>query len=206
MANSDAKPVVRKNAVARVYVPIYSTAGTLVTGGLTSITANVSKDGGSFNALASGGAAAEIGTTGIVAVDIAAADMNTDCTILRVTVANTDAVTAVLCLYPEEAGDIRVNLTQINSDSSLIAKFAAAVQANRIGTIVGTPTPTQIQCANLNDAQEDLYNGTVIVFLTGALAGSRATVTDYVKSGDNGVFTVSSQPTTASAGDLIVLF
>jgi hypothetical protein len=65
MANTDAKPVLRKNAVARVYVPIYSTAGTLITGGLTSITANVSKDGGSFGALASGGAAAEIGTTGM---------------------------------------------------------------------------------------------------------------------------------------------
>jgi hypothetical protein len=68
------------------------------------------------------------------------------------------------------------------------------------------PRKREIQCANLNDAQQDLYNGTVIVFLTGALAGSRATVTDYVKSGDNGVFTISSQPTTASAGDLIVLF
>jgi hypothetical protein len=80
---------------------------------------------------------------GHVTVDIAAADMNTDCTILRGDGRQHGCGHGVLCLYPEEAGDIRVNLTQINSDSSLIAKFAAAVQANRIGTIVGTPTETR---------------------------------------------------------------
>ena len=144
MADTDARPVIRKNAVARVYVPIYSTAGTLVTGGLTGVTANVSKDGEAFGALASGGAATEIGTTGVLAVDIAAADVNTDATILRVVVSNADAVTAVLCLYPEEAGDIRVNLTQINSDAALIAKFAAAVGGNLVGTLTGAQQATTL--------------------------------------------------------------
>jgi hypothetical protein len=206
MANTDARPVIRKNAVARVYVPIYNTAGTLVTGGLTGITANVSKDGAAFGALASGGAATEIGTTGVIAVDIAAADVNTDATILRVVVSNTDAVTAVLCLYPEEAGDIRTNVTQINSDSSLIAKFAAAIAANQLGTVTGSPTTTEIQSANFNPAQIDVANGGVIVFLTGPLAIKRTRCTDYAKVGDNGVFTIEATPIPATAGDTFIFF
>ena len=200
MANTDARPVIRKNAVARVYVPIYNTAGALVTGGLTGVTANVSKDGAAFGAFASGGAATEIGTTGILAVDIAAADMNTDATLLRVTVSNTDAVTAFLCLYPEEAGDIRVNLTQINSDAALIAKFAAAVGAGEVGTVLAGASGTAFTSADVNDAQADLYNGRFLIFLTGALAGKATKITDYVQSAGNGSFTVETLPLTPAGG------
>jgi hypothetical protein len=205
MANTDARPVIRKNAVARVYVPIYNTAGTLVTGGLTGITANVSKDGGSFGALASGGAATEIGTTGIVAVDIAAADVNTDATILRVTVSNTDAVTAVLCLYPEEAGDIRTNVTQINSDSALIAKFAAAVSGNLVGTLTGAQQATELVASTPAAATADLYNGRFLLMLSGGLAGKATKITDYAYSAPNGVFTVESLGSAPSSGDTFLI-
>jgi hypothetical protein len=186
-------------------VPIYSTAGTLVTGGLTGVTANVSKDGAAFGALASGGAATEIGTTGIIAVDIAAADVNTDATLLRVVVSNADAVTALLCLYPEEAGDIRANLTQINSDAALSAKFAAAVGGNLVGTLTGAQTATTLTASTPAAATADLYNGRFLLMLSGGLAGKATKITDYAFSSPNGVFTVDSLGSGPTAGDTFLI-
>lgn len=114
MASGDARPVPQKNVAYRVYFEIRKKDGTLITtwAGMDS---EVSKDGGSFTDCTN--EATEIGTTGVGYIDLTSTEMNADNVTLKTTVTNTDALPVVIPLYPEEAGDIRVNVTQINSVS-----------------------------------------------------------------------------------------
>jgi hypothetical protein len=201
MASTDALPVPRKGASYRLYVAIFDTSGKLVTGGLSGKSCQISKDGAGFAPPAGGDSFTEIGTSGCGYVELNATDMTADHVKVRFTVTNTDALDSVHDLYCEEAGDIRVNLTQINSDSSLIAKLAAAVSLNRIGTVTGSPTTTSITSSDVTDAQADLHNGKLMYFLTGALAGKATRVTDYAA----GVFTVEATPIPAVSGNTFIL-
>lgn len=203
MASTDALPVPRKNVAYRLYLGVYNTSGGIITGGLTGKTEEISKDGGSFAACTN--EFTEIGTSGVGYLELTSTEMNADSVVVTLKVTNTDAVDNLVTLYPEEAGDIRVNLTQINSDSTLIAKFAAAVGINRLGTVTGTPTTTEIRLSDVDESQIDLHNGKIIYFLTGALAGCPTRVTDYSESGGNGVFTIEATPIPASSGNAVLI-
>jgi hypothetical protein len=202
MASTDALPVPRKSANYRLYVAIQDTSGKMVTGGLTGKTCQISKDGAAFGAPAGGSTFTEIGTSGCGYVELtgAADTASVDHLKVVVTASNTNAVDSVYDLYLEEAGDIRVNLTQINSDAALIAKFAAAVGAGEVGTVLAGASGTAFTSADVNDAQADLYNGRFLIFLTGALAGKATKITDYVQSAGNGSFTVETLPLTPAGG------
>lgn len=204
MASTDALPVPRKGAAFRAYVEVFNTSGTLVTGGLAGVSCQISKDGGTYGAPAGAGFT-EIGTTGTGYVELNSTDTNADHVRIRLTVSNTDACASVYHLYCEEAGDIRVNLSAINSSAALLAKFAAAVGGNVTGTVTGSPTTEEIQSADVNDAQADLYNGRFLLFLTGALAGKATKITDYEKSGSNGVFAIEATPIAASSGNTFLI-
>ena len=109
MGSSDALPVPRKNAAYRAYFKIDKNDGSLITS-WTSAAASISKDGGT--PAAPGDAPHEIGTTfGGGYIDLTATEMNADQVTLKVTVTNSGALPTMLYLYPEETGDIRVNVT-----------------------------------------------------------------------------------------------
>lgn len=67
-----------------------SASGNPVTGGLTTLAATVSKDGGAFGAIA--GTVTEIGTTGYFYLDLTAADMTGNLLVVHVTAANANAM------------------------------------------------------------------------------------------------------------------
>ena len=110
MAVTDAKPVVQKGVAYRHYFAIRDTAGALVTtwAGQDS---ELSKDNGAFADATY--EATEITGTGIGYIDLTDLETDYDIIILKVTVTNTDALDYVCAIYPEEAGDIRVDLTQM---------------------------------------------------------------------------------------------
>ena len=203
MASTDALPVPRKNAAFRLYLGVYDTSGNIITGGITGADSEVSKDGGAFADCTN--EFTEIGTSGVGYLELTSTEMNADSVVVTLKVTNTDAVDNLVTLYPEEAGDVRVNLTQINSDSSLIAKFAAAVGGNKVGTLTGAQTATTLTASTPDDATADLYNGRFLLMLTGALAGKATKITDYSESGGNGVFTVESLGTGPSSGDTFLI-
>ena len=109
MASTDARPVPKKNTAYRHYFSIRKNDGTLITtwAGQDS---ELSADGGNFADATN--EATEIQTSGIGYIDLTAGEMNYDCVVLKVTVTNTDALPYVVTLFPEEAGDIRTNVTQ----------------------------------------------------------------------------------------------
>ena len=132
MASTDARPVPKKNTAYRHYFAIRKNDGTLITtwAGMDS---ERSLDGATFADCTN--EATEIGTTGIGYIDLTATEMNTDATVLKVTVTNTDALPYVVTLFPEEAGDIRTNVTQISDDATAADTLELFVETTTSGVL-----------------------------------------------------------------------
>jgi hypothetical protein len=83
--------------------------GDLVTGA-TGLDSEVSKDGGTFADATS--EATEIATaSGLYYLDLTSTEMNADTVAIIVKTSSSGAKTTVMVCYPEEVGDIRVNVT-----------------------------------------------------------------------------------------------
>lgn len=99
MASTDSTTFPVKGQAFRIYGVIKSSAtGNPITGGLTTLTATISKDGAAFASPA--GSIAEVGTTGYFYVDLTSVDMTANCVMLHVTAANANAVYASVIVNP----------------------------------------------------------------------------------------------------------
>jgi len=63
-----------------------------------------------------------------------------------------------------------------------------------------TPTTTEFQADDITEATADHYNGRIVLFTSGALAGQATDITDYAAVGGIGQFTVTAM-TEAPAND-----
>src|SRR5688500_3600988 len=108
MAASDARPLPKKNTAFRVTFPIWDADGDLVTGA-TALDSEVSIDGAAFSDCTN--EATEIGATGIYFLDLTSGEMNGDTIVIQIKTSSAGAKTQTIFLYPEEAGDVRVNVT-----------------------------------------------------------------------------------------------
>ena len=87
---------------------------------------------------------------------------------------------------------LRSNITAINSVSSAAAKLAAAVDLTFLGTVdttAFTATTTQLESSDVNTAGNDHFNGRLLSFRSGSLAGQFTRITDYTVTGGRGHFT-----------------
>jgi len=111
MASTDARPIPIKNSAYRVTFPILDADGDLVTGA-AGLDSEVSKDAGTFADCTN--EATEIATnSGMYYLDLTSTEMNADCVAVIVKTATADAKTVPIVLYPQEAGDIKVDLQSI---------------------------------------------------------------------------------------------
>lgn len=120
MAATDGRPVPLKNTAYRVTFPVFDADGDLVSGLVSAsptMLALVSIDGAPFalstnavNEILSDAEGSPSVPSGMYFLDLTAAEMNGD-TIALIVVPGSGKTTPVV-LYPEEAGDIRVNLTE----------------------------------------------------------------------------------------------
>lgn len=125
MASTDALPIPRKNTAYRVTFPLMDADGDLVTGA-TGLDSEVSKDAGTFADCTN--EATEIATSsGMYYLDLTSTEMNADCVAIIVKTSSSGAKTTPIVLYPEEAGDIRVNATQLNGTSLTGRDIGASV-------------------------------------------------------------------------------
>jgi hypothetical protein len=115
MASTDARPVPQKAVAYRVTFPVFDNDGDLVSG--ITPDSEISKDGASFSD-ATNEATEIASSSGIYYLDLTSSE--TDCDTLAVIVksATVDMKTTPIVLYPEEAGDIRVDVTQLSGDST----------------------------------------------------------------------------------------
>lgn len=204
MASTDATAIPVKNQAFRVTFPITTSAGALVAGA-TGLDSEVSKDAGTFTDCTN--EATQIATSsGIYYLDLTASEMNADT--VAVIVKSTEGLTVPIILYPQEAGDIKVNATQINGSSTAASNLGVSAATMKTGTIDTTAvatTTTSFESDDVTDAQADLYVGRLICFTSGTLTNLYCRITDYAVNGGRGAFTVTTLPTAPSNNDTFVI-
>lgn len=188
MASSDAKPIPQKNVAYRVTFPILDADGDLVTGA-AALDSEVSKDGGTFADCTN--EATEIATSsGMYYLDLTSAEMNADTVAVIVKTSTTGAKTTPIVMYPEEAGDIRVNATQWNSLTTVALPLvpttagrtldvSAGGEAGLDWANIGSPTTAQNLSATNIDVDQVVASVTGAV---GSVTGAVGSVTGAVGS------------------------
>jgi len=148
MASTDARPVPIKNTAFRAVFPIYDADGDLVTGAAT-LDSEVSKDQGAFADCTN--EATEIATSsGIYYLDLTATEMNADCVAVIVKTGTAGAKTTVLVFYPEETGDINVDVTAYGGAAGTFSGGRPEVNTSHIG---GSAISQAAGVANVNVTQ-----------------------------------------------------
>lgn len=147
MASTDAKPIPQKNVAYRVTFPIFDADGDLVTGA-TGLDSEVSKDGGAFADCTN--EATEIATaSGMYYLDLTSTEMNADTVAVIVKTSSSGAKTTPIVMYPEEAGDIRVNVTQFGSTNGTFSSGRPEVNTTHAaGTAWGSGAITAASIAS----------------------------------------------------------
>lgn len=147
MASTDAKPVPQKNVAYRVTFPILDADGDLVTGA-AGLDSEVSKDGGTFADCTN--EATEIATSsGVYYLDLTSTEMNADTVAVIVKTSTTGAKTTTLVMYPEETGDIQVNVTAFGGTAGTFASGRPEVNTTHAaGTAWGSGAITAASIAS----------------------------------------------------------
>ncbi len=137
MASTDAKPVPQKNVAYRVTFPILDADGDLVTGA-TGLDSEVSKDAGAFADCTN--EATEISaSSGVYYLDLTSTEMNADTVAVIIKTSSSGAKTTTIVMYPEEAGDIRVNVTAYGGTAGTFSGGRPEVNTSHIaGSAVST--------------------------------------------------------------------
>lgn len=149
MASTDAKPVPQKNVAFRVTFPILDADGDLVTGA-AGLDSEVSKDGGTFADATS--EATEIATSsGVYYLDLTQTEMNADTVAVIVKTSTVGAKTTTIVMYPEEAGDVRVNVTQFGG-TNLTA--AAGIPEVKVASLAANSITSSVIAADAIGASQ----------------------------------------------------
>lgn len=185
MASTDARPLPIKNTAYRLTFPIYKNDGTLITGA-TALDSEVSKDAGTFADCTN--EATEIATSsGVYYLDLTSTEMNADCVAVVVKTSSTGAAPPVFVLYPQEAGDVKVDVETFGGTAGTFASGRPEVNASHIaGSAVSTST-AQIGVNVVNAAGTAWGSGAITAasIATDALTAAKfaADVTTELQSG-----------------------
>lgn len=188
MASTDAKPVAVKNVAYRVYFDLRLNTGA-VNSGAAGLDSEVSKDAGTFTDCTN--EATEIATSsGVYYLDLTSTEMNADSVVIQVKSSTAGAITQVIAIYPQEAGDIKVDIQSINgSSTAAVAQGALADEATDVTVDTGSlaATSTDFETSLVVSVATDFYKGRSIIFKTGALQGQAARIVSSVYTGNSKV-------------------
>ena len=206
MASGDARPFPGKNAAYRVTFPIFDNDGDLVAGA-AALDSEISKDGGTFADCTN--EATQIATnSGMYFLDLTAAEMNADTVAIIVKTSSSDAKTTPIVLYPEEAGDIRVDVTQIDGDGTAAQNLrlsAGEMVQGTVDTATFTPTATQFEADDITEATAEHFRDASLIWTSGALKQQRTEITAYALVGGKGKFTVAAMTEAPANNDTFII-
>lgn len=152
MASTDARPIPIKNTAYRVTFPIWDSDGDLVTGA-TGLDSEVSKDGGTFTDCAS--EATEIASaSGMYYLDLSSTEMNADTVAIIVKTTSSGAKTTPIVLYPNESGDIDVDVTAISG--AAVSTSTAQLGVNVVSMAADSITNTALASSAVSEIQTGL--------------------------------------------------
>lgn len=173
MASTDARPVPQKNVAFRVYFPILDNDGDPVSAA-SALDSEVSKDGAAFADATS--EATEIGTSGIYYLDLTNTEMNADCVVVQVKTSTTDAKTVVLVFYPQETGDIKVDVTSFGGSAGTFSGGRPEVNTSHAaGTAWGSGAITAASIASDAITAAKIADGAIdaTAIATGAITAAK---------------------------------
>lgn len=206
MASTDARPIPRKNVAYRLTFPIMDASGDLVTGA-TGLDSEVSGDAGTFTDCTN--EAIEIATSsGIYYLDLTASEMNYDCVAVLIKTSTPGAKTTPIILYPEEIGDVRADLVEVNGDTAGVAGFSRAIKGITIGTVGVGSTVTNVVTSSITPSAgvTDQFKGLILSFSSDTTtANLRGQKTDITASTATGELTVSPLTTAPASGDIFTI-
>lgn len=204
MASTDARPIPIKNTAYRVTFPILDADGDLVTGA-SSLDSEISKDAGTFADCTN--EATEIATSsGMYYLDLTSTEMNADCVAIIVKTATSGAKTVPIVLYPQETGDIKVDVTSLNGNATSAANIAKTTAAIARGTANSGASTTSIPTSAFSPAgaAADQFKGRIVTFdadtTTTALRGQSTDITASSNSATP-TLTVTALTTAPASGD-----
>ena len=109
---------------------------------------------------------------------------------------------------PTVAGVPEVDITHLNGTTGTLLKFLDSASTIIRGTVdnsAHTPSATEFEADDITEATADHFNGRLVVFVTGVLAGQAARINDYALVGANGRFTVSTMTEAPGNNDQFVI-
>lgn len=209
MAATDARPIPIKNTAYRHYMEFRDNTGALIAGGVTGQDTKLSLDGAAFADATN--EFTEIGATGLGYVDLTTGNMNADAVVIKATCTNTNARPYTAVIYPQEVGDIKVDVQSLNGDSASVAKWLRMIAGLTVGTVTNagmSPTLTQFDCSDITEATASHFVNLEARVVTGALAGqSLGYVSAYALTSGRGRFTVSPGSPSGelvASGDVVI--
>lgn len=198
MASTDARPVPIKNTAFRAVFPILDADGDLVTGA-TALDSEVSLDQGAFADATN--EATEIATSsGMYYLDLTASEMNADCVAVIVKTSTAGAKTTVLVFYPEETGDINVDVTAYGGTAGTFAGGRPEVNTSHIAGSAVSTAAAQIGVNVINAAGTAWNSGAIGAATIADGAIDRATL-----AADTGLQTIRSNTAQAGAAGTLTL-
>ena len=125
------------------------------------------------------------------------------------------AITVVGNYVDTEVGAIKTVVDAIKVITDALGATAAARLALSAGQIIPgtvdtvtnthTPTTTEFQADNITEATADHFNGRIVIFTSGALAGQATDITDYAAVGGIGQFTVTAMTEAPANNDSFIV-
>jgi hypothetical protein len=95
------------------------------------------------------------------------------------------------------------NVTKIGGDSTAATNLYRGMSTLVVGTAVTGTLSTTAFTTDLTEATNDHYNGRLVTFVTGVLAGQQAAISDY--TGATKLITVAAMTDAPSNGDIFVI-
>lgn len=202
MASTDATAIPVKNQAYRVTFPILDADGDLVTGA-TDLDSEVSKDAGTFADCTN--EATEIATSsGMYYLDLTATEMNADTVAIIVKTSTSGAKTTPIVLYPQEAGDIKVNVTYVNGTDISATGAIPELGIIRRGTAQSATATTLVMDAAAAFGDNTLVGATLMAF--GSTQGYWQERIVTANTGSTDTLTVDTWPVTPSGTISYILF
>lgn len=192
MASTDATPIAIKGQAFRAYFDLRLNTGAL-NSGAAGLDSEVMKDGGTSTDCTN--EATEIATSsGHYFLDLTATEMTADNVTVQVKSSTSGAITRTLIFYPQEAGNIPVDVQSVAGDTTAATVQKIALEGMvqvTVASAIGTISATSIPVTGVNDATADWYKDRLLLLTSGALLRQMCRITAYSQTGAGGTFTVT---------------
>lgn len=198
MASTDAIPLPRKNIAYRLYFEFRDNTGSLIST-VTGADTERSLDGAAFADCTN--EFTEIGTSGCGYIDLTTSEMNADAVYIKATCTNTNSRPFTTTIYPQEVGDVRVDLQSIGAADVTTDGAVPAFAVSDQGTAqAATSTTLQLRAAAAF-ADSELVGQVAEIVSSTTGAGQTRNIVAYVGSTDTA--TIDPPWTTTPTGTIV---